>query len=85
MFPRDIILYYLLSISEEFPIVRAEEVQGLFILFDFWEAAYRFIEAVVGGIVIALAYFAYHHLAFAWFAVKAVIEVLLHADALSWA
>jgi len=84
MFPRDIILYYLLSIAEEFPIVRAEEVQGLFILFDFWEATYGFKEAVVRGIVIALAHFAHHHLAFAWLSVEAVIEVLLHADTLSW-
>ncbi len=42
-----------------------------------------FIETIVGGIVVALAYLANHNLAMPWLAIEAVIEVLFHADALT--
>ena len=58
-------------------------MQGCFVFLNFREAAYGFVEAVVCGVVIALTHLTHHHLAFTRFAVEAMIEVLLHADALA--
>ena len=59
-------------------------MQGCFILFDFREATNWIVEAIVRGVVITLADFAHHHFSLARLAIETMVEVLLHADALTW-
>ena len=57
-------------------------MQGFLVVLYLREAADGFVEAVVGGVVVALAHFAHHHFSLARLAIEAVIEILFHADAL---
>ena len=59
-------------------------MQRLLVLFDFGEATNWLVEAVVSRIVVALADFAHHYLSFTRLAIETMIEILLHADALTW-
>jgi len=72
------------ELTEELRVVRAKQVQRLFILFDFRESAYWLVEAIVCRIVITLAYFTHHHFSLTWLAIETMVEILLHADALTW-
>ena len=72
------------ELTEELRVVRAEQMQGRFILFDFGEAAYRKVEAIVRCVVITLADFAHHHFSLARLAIETMVEVLFHTDALTW-
>ena len=59
-------------------------MQGRFILFDFGEAANWLVEAIVRRVVITLADFTHHHFSLARLTIESMVEILLHADALTW-
>ena len=72
------------ELTEELRVIGAEQMQGRFILFDFGEAAYWKVEAIVRCVIITLADFTHHHFSFAWFTIETMVEVLFHTDALTW-
>ena len=57
-------------------------MQRSFVFLNLREATYRFVEAVICGIVVTLTHFTNHRLSLAWFTVETMVQVLLHADAL---
>ena len=59
-------------------------MQWSLVFLNLGEAANGFVETVVGSIVVALTHLANHNLSMPRLAIETVIEILLHANALTW-